>query len=71
MVAYFPASGLRWCTDGHFYNVGTEGDSWSSSSTGIVSYWATYLRFNAVDNGTMNHHRRGYGFPVRCVQAFI
>ena len=60
-----PVSGARLFTDGEPTQVGTHGSYWSSSVTGISSY---YLFFYSNTNATMGPGYRGYGIPVRCLK---
>jgi uncharacterized protein (TIGR02145 family) len=60
-----PVSGARLPTDGEPTEVGTHGAYWSSSVTGISSY---YLYFYSNTNATMGPGYRGYGIPVRCLK---
>ena len=64
-----PAAGLRNRTTGALTNVGTEGDSWSSSSYAASNINAGYLYFNASLVNPLNNTNRANAFPVRCVQA--
>ena len=67
----FPASGFRTRETGLFREAGGEGDSWGSSSRGIGAVGGNYLRFLENSVGPCHDYSRVYGFPVRCVQAFI
>jgi len=63
---WYPASGLRSCSDGSLCNVGTNGTYWSASPN---SFYACSLVFR--NNGSVypsDNHYRAYGFSVRCVR---
>ncbi len=65
-----PAAGLRSRETGGLVAVGTEGDSWSSSSYGGTNpHNAGYLYFIAGRVNPLNNTNRANAFPVRCVQA--
>ena len=65
-----PAAGLRSRETGDLVVVGTEGDSWSSSSYGGTNpRYAGYLYFIAGRVNPLNNTNRANAFPVRCVQA--
>ena len=64
------ASGYRHRASGALTNVGTEGDSWSSSPNASGSVNAGNLNFNATNVNPLNSNNRANGFPVRCVRAF-
>ncbi|WP_455593484.1 hypothetical protein [Bacteroides sp.] len=70
-VGYFPASGYRWRESGILRKIGEEGDSWGSSSCGFTSSTTRYLGFIDLWLHPLREDGRVYGFPVRCVQAFI
>lgn len=51
------------------FDVGVQGDAWSSSSYASGNYNAGYLAFNASLVNPLNGTNRANGLPVRCVQA--
>ena len=62
---FFPASGYRYYSDGILRGSGKEGDGWTSMPSGSDAW---YLRFLSGIAHVV-YSSRGYGFPVRCVQA--
>ena len=68
---YFPASGYRYKTGGTLMYVGNEVDSWSSSSSGVALMQSSYLASVSYWMNTSRIESRVFGFPVRCVQAFM
>jgi len=64
-----PAAGLRGSGEGAFWNVGTNGYAWSSSSfAGQNPHCAGYLDIHATNVNPLNWTNRANAFPVRCVQ---
>ena len=51
--------------------VGNEVDSWSSSSSGVALMQSSYLASVSYWMNTSRIESRVFGFPVRCVQAFM
>lgn len=64
------ASGYRNRTSGAPTNVGSNGNSWSSSPNSSGSANAGNLNFNATNVNPLNNNGRANGFPVRCVRVF-
>ena len=63
------AAGYRSSSTGALFDVGVQGDAWSSSSYASGNYNAGYLAFNASLVNPLNGTNRANGLPVRCVQA--
>ena len=69
IAALVPAAGLRFREDGALRNVGTEGNSWSSSTFGGTNpHTAGNLNFIESRVNPLNNTNRANAFPVRCVQ---
>ena len=63
------AAGYRACQyGGGLYNVGTNGNYWSSSPYSATDPWGGYLNFNSSGVNSQNTGNRANGFSVRCVQ---
>ncbi len=68
-MAYFPASGYRGVEQGLLLGWGAIGLTWSSSSLGESSVYASYLGFDAtVCRPSSSISGRTSGYSVRCVQ---
>jgi hypothetical protein len=64
-----PAAGYRNCNNGGgLYNVGSNGNCWSSSPYSSSSTNAGNLNFNSSGVNPQNNNNRAHGFSVRCVQ---
>jgi len=64
-VLKLPMSGFRWTNDGTVNMVGTRGEYWSSTVTGINSWRLIY--YSSSFNG-MGQCNRGEGNAVRCIK---
>ena len=63
-----PAAGYRNCNTGVLTGVGGEASCWSSSSAGVGSSYAGFLRSVSNSVNPMHLNNRSWAFPVRCVQ---
>ncbi len=69
LLVFFPASGFRYGSSGSMTNVSIYGFDWSASLTGATNGYP--LRFDSESAYPSYSTNRAYGFPVRCLQAFM
>ena len=65
---FFPASGYRYFSSGSLVALGMRGYGWVSSPYDGSRAWGL---FSGSDGANMYYESRGFGFPVRCVQASV
>ena len=65
-VAFYPASGYRNVGSGSMGGERSYGYYWAATPNGATS--GRYLYFYSTSVYPQSSNRRGYGFPVRCVQ---
>ena len=63
----FPSAGCRHNMTGVLTNVGSEGDVWSSMRESTLGLRLIFSGAFATSYGT----NRAFGYPLRCVQAFM
>ena len=68
-AGYYPATGYRYRT-GEQYGTGTYGHYWSSSGAVVTETGVFMLRFYSTAVAPSIEDTRGYGFTIRCLQAF-
>ncbi|RGQ81771.1 hypothetical protein DWY80_18805, partial [Bacteroides ovatus] len=62
---YFPAGGYRNYSIGNTDNAGSNGYSWSGSSTNTTNAYYLYVNSGSAN---WNYSNRNYGFTVRCIR---
>jgi hypothetical protein len=66
---FYPAAGRRNRDTGGLDSVGSAGVYWSSSPSGVSGGY--HLYFGSTSVAPSGSNSRGYGFPARCIAAFI